>query len=93
MWIIWQSLKRSGDEIGGSLLTGSKDITRQEAIKLHTINGARMTMWEDKIGSIEEGKLADIIVLDNDILNCPLDDIKETNVLMTMIGGREVYGD
>jgi predicted amidohydrolase YtcJ len=47
--------------------------------------------WEDKIGSIEEGKLADLVVLDHDILTCPLDEIKDTRVLMTMVDGEVVY--
>jgi predicted amidohydrolase YtcJ len=58
---------------------------------LYTINGARVLFWEDKLGSIEAGKLADLVVLDNDILNCPLDEIKDTNVLLTMVGGKTVY--
>jgi len=49
--------------------------------------------WEDKIGSIEPGKLADLAVLDKDILTCPVDDIKETKVLATMIDGKVVHGE
>jgi predicted amidohydrolase YtcJ len=58
---------------------------------MYTINGARVLFWEDKLGSIEAGKLADLVVLDNDILACPLDEIKDTKVLMTMVGGEIVY--
>jgi predicted amidohydrolase YtcJ len=47
---------------------------------------------EDKLGSIEPGKLADLAVLDKDILTCPVDDIKKTKVLTTMINGKVVYG-
>ena len=58
---------------------------------MYTINGARVLFWEDKLGSIEAGKLADLVVLDKDILTCPLDEIKDTKVLMTMVGGEVVY--
>jgi predicted amidohydrolase YtcJ len=72
-------------------MTPHKEITREEAVKLYTINGARVLFWEDKLGSIEEGKMADLVVLENDILTCPLDEIKDTRVLMTMVGGKVVY--
>ena len=63
----------------------------EEALRIYTINGARVLFWEDKLGSIEAGKLADLVVLEKDILTCPIDDIKETRVLMTMVGGNVVY--
>ncbi|MBW1801787.1 MAG: amidohydrolase [Deltaproteobacteria bacterium] len=89
MFTIWQSLKRIDGLTGKSLMTPHKKITREEAIRLYS-NGARILFWEDKLGSIEAGKLADLVVLDNDILNCPLDEIKDTNVLLTMVGGKAV---
>ena len=72
-------------------MTPLKKITREEAIRLYTINGAKVLFWEDKLGSIEAGKLADLVVLDKDILTCPLDEIKDTKVLLTMIQGDVVY--
>jgi predicted amidohydrolase YtcJ len=91
MFTLWNSLKRIDGRTGKSLMTPDKEITREEALRLYTINGARILFWEDKIGSIEEGKLADLVVLDNDILTCPIDEIKDTKVLMTMVGGEIVY--
>jgi predicted amidohydrolase YtcJ len=91
MFTIWNSLKRIDGRTGKSLMTSDKQITREEAIKLYTINGAKVLFWEDKLGSIEEGKLADLVVLENDILTCPLDEIKDTRVLMTMVEGKVVY--
>jgi predicted amidohydrolase YtcJ len=91
MFTIWNSLKRIDGRTGKSLMTPDKKITREEAIRLYTINGAKVLFWGDKLGSIEEGKLADLVVLDNDILTCPLDEIKETRVLMTMVGGEIVH--
>ncbi|MBW2610155.1 MAG: amidohydrolase [Deltaproteobacteria bacterium] len=91
MFTIWQSLKRVAGEDGESVMTPSKKITREEAIRLHTINGAKVMVWDDKLGSIEEGKLADLVILDNDILECPLDEIKDTKVLTTMLGGKVIF--
>ncbi|MFY8071128.1 MAG: amidohydrolase [Pirellula sp.] len=66
-------------------------ITRQEAIRLYTLNNAYLTFEEDRKGSIESGKLADFIVLDRNILDCPLDQIASTRVLETYVGGILVY--
>lgn len=91
MFTIWNSLKRIDGRTGESLMTSHKEITREEALKIYTINGARVLFWEDKLGSIEAGKLADLVVLDRDILTCPVEKIKETTVLMTMVNGEVVY--
>lgn len=91
MFTIWESLKRIDGRTGQSLMTPAKTITREEAVRIYTINGARVLRMEDKIGSIEPGKLADLVILDKDILTCPLDDIKNTGVQMTMISGKVIY--
>jgi predicted amidohydrolase YtcJ len=46
---------------------------------------------EDQIGSLEEGKLADFVIVDTDILTCPVDAIRNTKVLQTYLGGKRVY--
>ncbi len=91
MFTLWQSLKRIHGLTGESYAGPDQEITREEALRIYTINGARVLFWEDELGSIERGKLADLVVLDNDILTCPVDDIKDTEVLMTMVGGEVVY--
>ena len=68
-------------------------ITREEAIRMYTIGSAYMTSEEHLKGSLEPGKLADLIVLDRDILRCPEDEIKDAEVLVTLVGGRVVHGD
>lgn len=93
MFTLWQSLKRATEAPNETMMNESKKITREEAIRLHTINGARVLMWDDEIGSIEAGKFADLVVLDTDILTCPLDDIRYTEVLTTLVGGRVVHGE
>ena len=66
-------------------------ITREQAIRLYTINNAFLTFSEKEKGSIEVGKLADFIVLQQDILTCPLDQVKTIQVAETWVGGKQVY--
>ncbi len=66
-------------------------ITREQAIRLYTINNAWLTFSEKDKGSIEPGKLADLIVLDRDILTCPVDSLADTEVVQTYLGGKQVH--
>jgi predicted amidohydrolase YtcJ len=76
---------------GGSL-GPDQGITREQAIRSVTINGA-YTSFEEKVkGSIEPGKYADFVVLSDDILTVPADNIKDIKVLATVLGGKPVYG-
>ena len=58
---------------------------------MYTVNGAYLSFEENLKGSLEPGMLADMIVIDRDILTCPEDDIKDTKVLRTILGGKTVY--
>jgi predicted amidohydrolase YtcJ len=66
-------------------------LTREEAIRLYTTNNAYLLKAEGETGSIEVGKLADLILVDRDPLTCPMDDLVETRVLKTWLGGRVVF--
>lgn len=66
-------------------------ITREQAIRFYTSNNAFLLFLEDETGSLEKGKLADLIVLDRDLLTCPEDQIASTKVLRTYVGGKLVY--
>ncbi|MCZ2156053.1 MAG: amidohydrolase [Bryobacterales bacterium] len=68
-----------------------QDLTREEAIRLYTSNNAYLLFDEANKGSLENGKLADLIVVDRDLLTCPEDDIPQTKVLRTYLGGKLVY--
>ena len=66
-------------------------LSRVEAIRFYTIDNAYLLRAEKRRGSLEAGKLADFIILDRDILTCPADDVRETRVLRTYLGGKAVY--
>ena len=66
-------------------------ITREEAIRFYTINNAYLTFEEAEKGSLETAKLADFIVLDRDILTCPVDEIRDIQVESTYLGGKLVF--
>lgn len=87
---LWASIARR-TEVNNVQMGTEQCITREEAIQLYTIKGAYHTFEEAIKGSIEPGKLADMIIVDRDILTCPMDDIRETKVLRTILGGRTVY--
>jgi predicted amidohydrolase YtcJ len=70
-----------------------KVASRALLLRLVTINYARMIGAEDRLGSIEPGKLADFAVLTDDFLTVPVDTIPNMKALSTTIGGREVYRD
>jgi len=66
-------------------------VSVMDAIRVYTWNGAYLGREEKIKGSIEPGKLADLVVLDRDILTVPPEEIKDIKVLMTIAGGRIVY--
>ncbi len=63
-------------------------ISVEQALKMMTIEGAYAVKQEDYIGSLEVGKYADLIVIDDDPLTTNPDNIKDINVLLTMIDGK-----
>ena len=62
-----------------------------QAIAAYTINGAYVMRQEDKVGSIEVGKLADLVILDRNVFEIPVNTIDQTKVVMTMLDGEVVY--
>ena len=80
-----------GTQWGGKL-GPDQGISRADAIRSVTINGAYTTFEENVKGSIEPGKYADFVVLSKDILKIPAEQIRTTTVLATVLGGKTVYG-
>ena len=66
-------------------------ITLPQAIAARTINSAYLDFAEDKLGSIETGKLADFIVLDRNLFEIPIEDVSEAKVLTTVVEGKVVF--
>lgn len=66
-------------------------LTREQMIRFYTINNARILRCADRLGSLEPGKIADLIVTDTDLLTCPDEKIRETKVLRTYLGGKLVH--
>jgi predicted amidohydrolase YtcJ len=75
----------------GSTFFPSQRMTREEALRSYTINAAKAVFEADLKGTLSIGKLADIVVLSNNLLTCPEKDILTTQVRQTIIGGRVVY--
>jgi predicted amidohydrolase YtcJ len=75
-----------------STLHPEEALTREQAIRFYTINNAWLLFKEDRLGSLEPGKLADFVVLDTDVLTCPADRIARTQVLRTYVDGKLVFG-
>jgi predicted amidohydrolase YtcJ len=88
MWITLTRQPRWTDQP----LTPEQRISREQAIRLYTINNAFLTFEEKEKGSLENGKLADFIVLDRDILTCPVEDVRKIQVEQTYLGGKLIYG-
>ena len=65
--------------------------SRADVLRMYTIQNAKLMFLEDQTGSIEPGKLADLVVVDRDPLTCPLETVRETKVLRTYLGGKLVY--
>ena len=75
----------------GEVIGPDQAISVKDALRLYTTNGAYASFEETRKGSIEPGKLADMVVLDRDILTIPEKEIKEVKVETTVVGGEIVY--
>ncbi|KAL1736963.1 amidohydrolase family-domain-containing protein, partial [Schizophyllum commune] len=67
-------------------------LTRLEALRGYTIDAAYAAFMEDRLGSLERGKRADYVVLSQDVMKVPVEEILKTKVLATAIDGKVVYG-
>lgn len=86
---MWSMVTRK--TIYGSVIMPEEAISREDAIKCYTINNARASFEENIKGSLEAGKLADMVIISNDILTCNPDSIRNIKALMTILGGKIVW--
>jgi predicted amidohydrolase YtcJ len=75
----------------GNQVNAGQQLTRAEVLKIFTYGNSWFLRMEDKIGTLETGKLADLVVLDRDYLTIPADQIKDIKPVMTVVGGKVVY--
>ncbi|MBI1900894.1 MAG: amidohydrolase [Planctomycetia bacterium] len=75
----------------GRVIGHDQRVSREEALRMTTIDAAWLSFDEPNRGSIEPGKLADFAILSDDFLNCPEERIKEIRSVLTAVGGKVVY--
>jgi predicted amidohydrolase YtcJ len=87
---MWVTLSRRAKWFEGQLHP-EEALSREQAIRFYTANNAYLVFLDDSVGTLETGKLADLVVLDRDLLTCKLDDIKDAQVVTTYLGGKQVF--
>jgi hypothetical protein len=90
LWTAWEAIARWDED--GQRQLGDSQLSREEALRLAVQSGHRLTWNEDRCGTLEVGKVADMVVLDEDPLACDLDRLKDIRVDRTFLGGRQVFG-
>lgn len=90
---LWGLVTRKAIDENGTIHTpdpwvSEHEISVEMALRMMTIEGAYAVKQEDYIGSLEEGKYADLIVIDDDPLTMNVDGLKDINVLLTMVDGK-----
>jgi predicted amidohydrolase YtcJ len=86
---MWMAITRRTAD--GATLHPEQGVTRMEALRMWTLNGAYLSFEEKSKGSIEPGKLADMVVISKDFLNCPVDEIKDIEAITTIVDGKIIY--
>ena len=81
----------TGRNNAGTVTNAGQQITRLEALRMYTRGSAYLTGDDEDLGSIEEGKLADLVVLNDNYLKVPDERIKKLASDLTFVGGRVVH--
>jgi predicted amidohydrolase YtcJ len=87
---MWVTITRRAKWYDGQLHP-EEALSREQALRFYTSNNAYLLFLENEIGSLEPGKRADLVVLDRDLLTCPVDAIKDAQCLRTYVDGKLVY--
>jgi predicted amidohydrolase YtcJ len=83
----------TGKNALGQVINGDQTLPRNEALRLYTANNGWFLNAEDKLGTIEEGKLADLVVLSADYFGVKEESIKDIYSVLTVVNGKVVYDD
>jgi predicted amidohydrolase YtcJ len=81
----------TGINARGVLINGGQQITRAEVLRLYTRDNGWFVREEGELGSIEKGKLADLVVLNNDYFSVPNEELKRIRSVLTIVGGNIVH--
>lgn len=87
---LWDSVHHvvTREDERGVVVGPGQRLTRHEALRLVTVNGAVLTREEGTRGALKEGYAADLAVLDQNPLTCPAEELRHTRSLLTLVGGR-----
>lgn len=90
---VWHAIEYhvTGKALDGSVRDEERRISREDALKMYTLNAAWLAFAEQQRGSLRAGKLADFAVLDQDILAVTADKLHQTQALLTFVDGQQVY--
>ena len=83
----------TGKNSSGVLINPGQTLTRQEALRLYTVENGWFSKEENKLGSIETGKLGDVVVLSNDYFSVSDEALKGLHSVMTVVGGKIVHDE
>ena len=90
-YALWQAVARVSR--GGIGFSAGESISIRQALRIQTMGSAYAAFQERDLGSLEKGKLADMVVWDRDVLSVPTEQIRDAKALMTIVGGKIVFQD
>jgi len=86
---MWSVITRKTER--GSIIVPEEAVSREKALSMYTINNAILSREGQIKGTLEPGKLADMVVISKDLFTCKEDEIREIEVELTLVGGNIVY--
>jgi predicted amidohydrolase YtcJ len=88
-YALWEAVARTTK--GGYHFTPEEAISVRQALRIQTMGSAYSAFQENEVGSLEKGKLADLVIWDRNFYTIPTDQIREAKAETTMVGGKIVY--
>ena len=91
-WLMIYYMTTMRNNAGTAATPDGQQISRLEALRMYTIGSAWLSFDDDRLGSIEPGKLADLVVLSDDPLKASDDELRKIRSVLTLQGGKIVHG-